>query len=80
MMTAIVQSNYGGPEALRVAQVPRPVPGPGEVLVRVVAASVNARDWHLMRGDPWLARLSGDLGVLPTEVGDRDTTLKIHRR
>src|SRR5688500_17595834 len=34
-----------------------PTPGPGQVRVRVAAASVNARDWHVMRGEPRLARL-----------------------
>ncbi len=58
MMTAIMQDRYGAPDVLRVAETPRPVPGPGEVLVRVHAASVNARDWHVMRGDPYLARLA----------------------
>ncbi|MGO4601338.1 alcohol dehydrogenase catalytic domain-containing protein [Terrabacter sp. 2YAF2] len=37
--------------------VPTPTPRPHEVLVRVGAASVNARDWHIMRGEPRLARL-----------------------
>jgi NADPH:quinone reductase-like Zn-dependent oxidoreductase len=55
---AIVQDRYGPPGVLRLAEVPRPRPGAGEVLVRVRAASVNARDWHLMRGDPYLARPS----------------------
>ena len=36
---------------------PPPVPAEGEVLVRVEAASVNARDWHIMRGEPRIARL-----------------------
>ncbi len=58
MMTAIMQDRYGAPDVLRVAQTPRPSPGPEEVLVRVHAASVNARDWHVMRGDPYLARLA----------------------
>jgi NADPH:quinone reductase-like Zn-dependent oxidoreductase len=44
-----------------VADLPMPEVGPGEVLVRVRAASVNAADWHVMRGDPKLARLT--LGV-----------------
>ncbi len=56
-MRALVQHRYGSPDVLSVAEVPRPVPGAGEVLVRVQAASVNARDWHIMRGEPWLARL-----------------------
>jgi NADPH:quinone reductase-like Zn-dependent oxidoreductase len=54
---AITQSRYGEPEMLELARQPRPEPGPGQVLVRVHAASVNARDWHVMRGEPRLARL-----------------------
>jgi NADPH:quinone reductase-like Zn-dependent oxidoreductase len=42
---------------LQLTDVPLPVPGAGEVLVRVHAASVNARDWHVMRGEPRVARL-----------------------
>lgn len=56
-MKAIRQTRYGGPEMLELADLPDPTPGPGEVLVRMHAASVNAADWHIMRGDPWLARL-----------------------
>lgn len=54
---AVTQTRYGGPEVLRLVDQPPPAPGPGEVLVRVHAASVNARDWHVMRGEPRLARL-----------------------
>jgi D-arabinose 1-dehydrogenase-like Zn-dependent alcohol dehydrogenase len=54
---AVTQTGYGGPEVLRLTEVPLPVPGAGEVLVRVHAASVNARDWHVMRGEPRVARL-----------------------
>jgi NADPH:quinone reductase-like Zn-dependent oxidoreductase len=56
-MRALVQHRYGPPEALQVASVEPPEPGPGEVLVRVRAASLNPRDWHLMRGEPRAARL-----------------------
>lgn len=56
-MRALVQHHYGGPEALRTAVVPVPTPGPGQVRVRNAASSVNARDWHVMRGEPRLARL-----------------------
>ncbi|MFC6011925.1 NAD(P)-dependent alcohol dehydrogenase [Nocardia lasii] len=55
-MKAIVQRVYGSSAMLAVADVERPVAGAGQVLVRVRAASVNARDWHLMRGDPKIAR------------------------
>src|SRR4051794_37134884 len=60
-MKAIVQHEYGSPDTLRLEDVDRPDAGPGQVLVRVRAASVNAADWHVMRGDPKLARLQ--LGV-----------------
>jgi NADPH:quinone reductase-like Zn-dependent oxidoreductase len=53
----VTQSRYGGPEVLELARKPRPNPGSAQVLVRVRAASVNARDWHVMRGEPRLARL-----------------------
>ena len=55
-MRALVQDRYGSPDVLRIDNVPKPVPGPGQVLVRVSAASVNARDWHVMRGEPRMAR------------------------
>lgn len=61
-MRALVQDRYGGPEVLRVDDVPRPYPKPGQVLIRVDASSVNARDWHVMRGEPRVARLL-DSGV-----------------
>jgi len=61
MMKAIVQDRYGPPDVLRLDDIDKPVPGSGEVLVRVRAATVNARDWHLMRGDPYVARLT--LGI-----------------
>jgi NADPH:quinone reductase-like Zn-dependent oxidoreductase len=56
-MKAIVQDNYGGPEALEFRDIPAPVAGDDEVLVEVRAAALNAWDWHMMRGDPYLARL-----------------------
>lgn len=56
-MTAIVQDRYGRPEdVLRVSELPRPVPGDGELLVRVRAAAVAGDDWHLMQGLPYVAR------------------------
>lgn len=54
---AVVQHRFGSPAVLAVEAVPMPQPGPGEVLVRVAAASVNAQDWHIMRGEPRIARL-----------------------
>jgi NADPH:quinone reductase-like Zn-dependent oxidoreductase len=57
---AIVQDRYGPPgDVLRLADVPDPVPGPGEVLVRVRAASVHPDVWHVVTGRPAVLRLMG---------------------
>src|SRR5262245_20620601 len=61
-MKAIVQDHYGSPDTLRFADVDKPAPTGNQVLVRNHAASLNARDWHVMRGDPYVARPSADLG------------------
>ncbi|MEU2754024.1 NADP-dependent oxidoreductase [Streptomyces albidoflavus] len=44
-MRAIIQESHGGPEVLHETRVPRPEPGPGEILVAVRAAGVNPTDW-----------------------------------
>jgi NADPH:quinone reductase-like Zn-dependent oxidoreductase len=69
---AIVQDRYGAPDALLLRDVDRPVPAADEVLVRVHAASVNALDWHYMRGDPYLARLGMGLGGPKQKIRGRD--------
>ncbi|WP_067820228.1 NADP-dependent oxidoreductase [Actinomadura kijaniata] len=56
-MQAVSQDVLGGPEVLKVVETERPVPGPGEVLVRVRAAGVNPTDWihratGLILGEP----------------------------
>ena len=61
-MKAIVQDRYGSPDVLRFADVDPPRPVGDQVLVRVHAAALNARDWHVLRGDPYIARPSADLG------------------
>ncbi len=59
-MKAILQNGYGAPvQVLSVGQVPSPVPGPGEVLVRVRATSVRADVWHVVNGWPRVLRLMG---------------------
>ena len=49
-MRAVVAPRPGGPEALEIELRPRPVPGMGEVLVRVEAAGVNRPDIHQRQG------------------------------
>lgn len=56
-MKAIHFTQYGSPDVIQLAEVPQPTPGPSDVLVKVHAASGNALDWHIMRGQPILARL-----------------------
>ena len=49
-MKAFAAQSYGGPEVMALAALPDPVPGPGEVVVDVHAASVNPLDWMLRNG------------------------------
>jgi NADPH:quinone reductase-like Zn-dependent oxidoreductase len=56
-MKAIVQTVYGAPDVLQLAEVSPPIVPANGVLVKVYATSVNAGDWHLMRGTPFLVRL-----------------------
>jgi NADPH:quinone reductase-like Zn-dependent oxidoreductase len=71
-MKAIVQDRYGSPDALQLREIDKPVPAGDDVLVRVRAAAVNAYDWHVMRGDPYLARLSVGFGGPKAKVRGRD--------
>jgi NADPH:quinone reductase-like Zn-dependent oxidoreductase len=58
-MKAIVQARYGPPlDVLALRDAGEPVAGDDDVLVRVHAAAVNPADWHLIRGEPYIARLS----------------------
>jgi len=58
-MKAIVIEKYGSPDVLQFKEVERPTPNDNQVLVRVQVASANPLDWHLMRGEPFIARLMG---------------------
>jgi NADPH:quinone reductase-like Zn-dependent oxidoreductase len=63
LMKAIVQERFGPPDVLRLADAGVPEAGPGEVLIRVHAAGLNPYDWHMLRGDPRIARLLGATGL-----------------
>jgi NADPH:quinone reductase-like Zn-dependent oxidoreductase len=62
-MKAIVQERFGSPDVLQFVDTDQPDMGPDDVLVRVHAAAVNPYDWHIMRGDPYVARLMGTVGL-----------------
>lgn len=68
-MKAIVYNRYGPPDVLRKEEIDTPVPKDDEVLVRIRAASVNPYDWHLVRGLPYLVRMSGIRKPKNTSVG-----------
>lgn len=56
-MQAAVRSRYGPPEVVSLAEVPEPKAGPGEILIRVHATTVNRTDCALRAGQPFLWRL-----------------------
>ena len=75
-MRAIVLDSYGGPEVLTMAEVPDPVPGPEEVLVRVAATAVNRADllqrMGLYPGPPMPREIPGlEFAGTVVGVGDR---------
>lgn len=58
-MKAVVYTQYGPPEVLRLQEVAKPVPGDEQILVKIQAVSVNRSDWEGLIGKPWYARLGG---------------------
>src|SRR5215207_6135136 len=58
-MKAAVYRRYGTPERISIEDVPTPSPREGEVLVQVVATSINLSDWEGLRGWPGYARFGG---------------------
>jgi NADPH:quinone reductase-like Zn-dependent oxidoreductase len=72
-MRAIVQDVYGDTaKVLRPAEIARPEPRPGQVLVRVAAAGVDRGVWHLMAGKPYAARLAFGLRIPSNPVRGRE--------
>ena len=87
-MRAVVYDRYGPPEVLRIADVATPTPRAGEVLVRVVATSVNLSDWEGLHGLPAYARFGGlfapkrhilgsDIAGVVERVGDGVTRFRV---
>lgn len=76
MASAIVYSEFGGPEVLQLIDVPDPVPAEGEVAIRVEAAGVNPIEWKVRKGlrpsgaleEP--RRVGGDGAGIVTAVGE----------
>jgi NADPH:quinone reductase-like Zn-dependent oxidoreductase len=66
-MKAIVYSDFGSPDVLRLEEIEKPVPLDNQLLIRVRGASVNPLDWHYMEGTPYLGRLP-EFGLLKPKV------------
>lgn len=87
-MRAVVQQRYGSPAVLESADVSLPLPGRGEVLVRVGAAAIHPGDYFVMTGEPYMVRLAfglrrprhgipgRDLAGVVSAVGRDVTTLR----
>ncbi len=87
-MQAIVYHRYGPPEVLELVEIDKPTPVPGQVLVRIHAASVNPYDWHFIRGAPKFfrvvtglrkpksPRLGADMAGVVESVGEGVTLFK----
>ena len=73
-MRACLFRSHGGPDVLRLEEVPRPVPGPGEILVEARAAALNHLDLWVRRGlplGPALPHVGGaDVAGVVAEVGE----------
>lgn len=87
-MKAVVYSQYGSVEQLHFEEVPFPVIKENEVLVKVIASSINSWDWDLLRGKPLLSRIGGlfkpqyqilgaDIAGIVEAIGDKVTMWKI---
>lgn len=66
-MKAIIHTRYGAADGLKLMEVDPPLVRDNAVLVQVQATSVNAGDWHLMRGEPFLIRFMFG-GVLKPKI------------
>jgi NADPH:quinone reductase-like Zn-dependent oxidoreductase len=56
-MKAIICTKYGSPDVLQLQEVEKPAPKDDEVLIKIHAASINSRDWRMMRANPFFIRL-----------------------
>src|SRR2546430_10120510 len=62
-MKAAFIERHGGPEVLKFGEMPDPVAAPGEIVVDIIAASVNGADWKVREGK------SGQLSKFPYILG-----------
>src|SRR5271165_5129362 len=79
-MRAIQMTEFGGPEVLRLVELPQPQPGPGEVLIRVTRAGLNFADTHT-RTDSYVQKATlplipgGEVAGVREDTGERVVAL-----
>ncbi|MBD3630813.1 NAD(P)-dependent alcohol dehydrogenase [Cyclobacterium sp.] len=91
-MKAFTKTKYGGPEVLQLEEVEMPIIKEGQILVKVLANSVNPADWHILRGKPFFARFAfglfkpkdkipgADFAGIVEKVGDKVSEFKVGDR
>ncbi len=91
-MKAFTKTKYGGPEVLQLQEVEKPKIQDDHILVKVEANSANPADWHILRGEPFLARFTfglfkpkykipgADFAGIVKEVGNNVTHFKVGDR
>jgi NADPH:quinone reductase-like Zn-dependent oxidoreductase len=91
-MKAFTKTIYGGPEVLQLEEIEKPVVKDGHLLIKVYANSANPADWHILRGEPILARfafglfkpknktLGADFAGIVEAVGSNVTRFKVGDR
>ena len=81
-MRAVVFEENGGPEVLKVAEIPDPTPGPGEVRVGIMACALNRLDLWVRQGIPGVpvpmphilgSDICGEIEEVGKDVSDRKT-------
>jgi NADPH:quinone reductase-like Zn-dependent oxidoreductase len=66
-MKAVTRTQYGSPDILEVKEIDKPVPGKGELLIRVLATTVNRTDCGILLGKPNIIRAFTGL-ITPTDL------------
>jgi NADPH:quinone reductase-like Zn-dependent oxidoreductase len=68
-MLAITYHQYGSPQVLKQEQLAKPIPNQNQILIKIMATTVNTGDVRIRRADPWLARLV--FGILFAGIVER---------